>query len=83
MYYHILHVGTILTSVLARNLFKRVHNEIHNLKKPSEVLPSQVFQVVAKSNQRANSWKRAHFFPDQTTNGTLEDHRARCPSLEA
>jgi len=55
MYYHILHVSTILTSVLARNLFKRVHNEIHNLKKPSEALPSQVFQVVAKSNQRANS----------------------------
>ena len=31
-----------------------VHNEIHNIKKPSEVLPSQVFQVVANSNQRAH-----------------------------
>ena len=25
-----------------------VHNEIHNRQKPSEALPSQVFQVVAK-----------------------------------
>jgi len=28
---------------------KRAHNEIHNMQKPSEPLPSQVFQVVAKS----------------------------------
>ena len=31
-----------------------VHNEIHNVKKPREALPSQVFQVVAKSIGRAN-----------------------------
>jgi len=33
----------------ARNLFKRVHNDIHNV---WEALPSQVVQVVAKSNPR-------------------------------
>ena len=27
--------------------FKMVHNEIHNIRKPREALPSQVFQVVA------------------------------------
>jgi len=40
---------------------RRVHNEIHNFQKPREALPSQVFQVVAKSNGRAKGWQRAHF----------------------
>ena len=35
-------------SVLARNL--GVHNEIHYIQKLREALPSQVFEVVAKSN---------------------------------
>ena len=34
-------------------VLRGVHNEIHNMQKPSEVLPSQAFPVVAKSNQRA------------------------------
>ena len=29
-------------------IVRGVHNKIHNIKKPSEALPSQVFQVVAK-----------------------------------
>jgi len=48
----------VLIAVLARNL-RRVHNEIHNIRKPREALPSQVFQVAAKSNQRAKGWQRA------------------------
>ena len=36
-----------------------VHNEIHNIKKPSDILLSQVFQVVVKINQRAEVWQRA------------------------
>ena len=50
-------------SILARNLW--VHNEIHTTVKPCEVLLSQVFQVVAKSNQ--SQWA-----------GTLEAQRAQC-----
>ena len=38
-----------------------VHNEIHTIRKPCEALASQVFQVVAKTNQRAKGWQRAHF----------------------
>ena len=39
-----------------------LHNEIpNNIQKPKEVLASQVFQVVAKSNQKAKGWQRAHF----------------------
>jgi len=30
-----------------------MHNEIHNIKNPSETLPSHIFQVVAKSNPTA------------------------------
>jgi len=40
-------------SVLTRNLLRWVPNEIHNIRRPSEALPSQVFQVVAKTNRRA------------------------------
>jgi len=38
-----------------------VYNEIHNILKPREALPSQVFQVVAKSNQKAKAGKGAYF----------------------
>jgi len=55
-------------------------NEIHNVGKPREALPSQVFQVVAKSNQRAKGWE-GHL--DQTTKGTLEAQWAQCPPVEA
>ena len=41
-----------------------MHSEIHNIRKPSEALPSQVFQVVTKviKEQRAG---KGHI--DQTT----------------
>ena len=35
-------------TVLTRNLCQSVHNEIHDMQKPGESLPSPVFQVVAK-----------------------------------
>jgi len=54
----------------------RGYNEIHNIKKHSEALPSQVFQVVAKSNQRAKAGKGHILFSDQTTKDTLEARRA-------
>jgi len=56
---------------------RRVHNEIHNVQEPREALPSQVFQVVAKSNQRAKGWEKA------STKGTLEAQWAQCPQVEA
>ena len=48
-----------------------MHNEIHNVKKPSEALPSQGFQVVAKSIQRARAGKGHTMLLDQTTKGTV------------
>jgi len=56
-----------------------VHNKIHNIKKLCEALPTQVFEVVAKSSQRAKGWQRAYFVLDQITNGTLEAQKAECP----
>jgi len=57
---------------------QEVHNEIHNIKKLSEALPSQIFQVVAKSNQRAKGQQRHILFLDQTTRAcTLEAQRAQ------
>ena len=44
---------------------------------------TQVFQVVAKSNQRAKGWQKAHFALDQTTKGTLEAQMAQHPLVEA
>jgi len=35
-------------SLFSPEVCVRVHNEIHNMQKPSEALPSQVIQVVAK-----------------------------------
>jgi len=46
-----------------------VHNEIHNVKMPSETLPSQVFQVVTNSNQRAKGWQTPILFLVQTKKG--------------
>ena len=46
-----------------------VHNEIHNVKMPSETLPSQVFQMVANSNQRAKGWQMPILFLAQTKKG--------------
>jgi len=60
LYSYCLLYCTLRVHCSPRNLFK-VHNEIHNIPKPREALPSQVFQVVAKSNQRAKGWQRAHF----------------------
>jgi len=51
------------------------HNEIHNIQKPREALPSQVFQVLAKSNQRA----QAQFALNQPQRAQL----AQCPLVEA
>ena len=56
----------------------RVHNEIHNMQKPSEALRSQVFQVVAISSQIAKGWQRAHFASRQD-HSTSEAQRARHP----
>jgi len=48
-----------------QKLFKWVHNEIHNVKKPSESLPSQVFQVVVKVIKAQG----LYLFLDLTTRG--------------
>jgi len=60
-----------------------VYNEIPNIMKLYEALPTQVFKVVVKSSQRAKGWQRAGkghiLFLDQTTNGTLEAQKAECP----
>ena len=48
-----------------------------------EALPSQVFQVVAKSNWRARAGKGHTLLLDQTTKGTFETQRAQCPLVEA
>ena len=61
----LLHYVCICTYVPARNLFKRVHNEIHNVKKGGEALPSQVLQVVAEG-------RPAH-------KGLSKAQRAQCP----
>ena len=50
-----------LRSVLAIYLSRRVHNEIHTIMKPSEALPSQVFQVVGKLIKGQKAGKGAHF----------------------
>ena len=76
------YVARLPTSVLPEICLRRVHNEIHNSRKPDEALPSEVFQVVAKviKGQRAGKG-----FLDQSTKGTLliEAQRALCPWLEA
>ena len=50
---------------------RRVNNEIHYIQRLREALPSQVFQVVVKSNQRAKGWQRAHFVSDKTRPGPI------------
>jgi len=46
------------------------HNEIHNMQKCSEALPSQVFQVVARSYQGLRAGKVFTLLLDQFTKGT-------------
>ena len=46
-----------------------------------EALPSQVLQVVAKSIKEQRAGIGHILFLDQTTKGTLEAQRARCPSV--
>ena len=72
-----------MNSVLARNWFKRVCNEIHKMKNPSEALPSQVFQVVAKSNQRGKGWQRAHFASRPDHRGHIRSPKGTMPFGEA
>ena len=55
--------------VLARNLFKGVHDEIHNVKKPLKPCLLKYFKWLL-SHQR----QRAHF-ANQYTNDTLEAQR--------
>ena len=73
----------LVFSVLARNWFKRVCNEIHNMKNPMEALPSQVFQVVAKSNQRAKGWQRAYFASRPDHRGHIKSPKGTMPFGEA
>ena len=62
-------------TLLSRNLFKRVHNEIHNVPKPREALASQVFQVVYKSKQsQGKGWQRAHFASRPNHKGHISHH---------
>ena len=42
----------ILTSAFHQRFKTSAYNEIHSINKPSEALLSQVFQVVAESNQK-------------------------------
>ena len=49
-----------------------VHNEIHDVKMACETLPSQVFQVVAKNNQRAKAGKCPFCFLVQTKKKTTK-----------
>jgi len=49
----------------------------------SEALTSQVFQIAAKSNQRARAGKGHIFLLDQTTKGTFEAQRTQCPLVGA
>ena len=51
------------------NCLRGVHNEIHNVKQPSEALLSQVFQVVTNVIKEQR--------------GTLEAQRVQCPWVEA
>ena len=69
-------------SVFTRNLFKMVHNEIHNIQKPREALPSQAFQVVTKVIKGLGLAKGTFCFQTRPE-GTLEAQRAQCPSIEA
>ena len=55
-----------------------VHNQIHNIKKPSEALPSQVFQVVTKVVKGQWAGLRAHFVYRPDHKGILEAQRAQC-----
>ena len=54
-----------------------VHNEIHNVQKPSEALLSQVFQVVGKGNQRAKGWQWVHMLIDTDHKGTSQTLHAK------
>ena len=40
----------LLNNAIHDSNLRGVHNEIHNTKKPSEALPTQVLQVVFESN---------------------------------
>ena len=66
-------------SVLPEICLRRVDNEIHSIKKPSETLPSQVFQVVAKVIKGQRGGKGAHFVFRPDHKGQLEAQRAQCP----
>ena len=57
--------STILV-VLATNIKRGGHNEIHNVENSREALPSQVFPVVGKSNQRAKCCKGHISYLEQT-----------------
>jgi len=59
--------AALICSVLARNLFKGVHDEIHNIKKPLKPRLLKYFKWLL-SHQR----QRAHLFSNQYTNDTLE-----------
>jgi len=56
-----------------------LHNEIHNIQKPKEVLPSQIFQVVAKSNQKAKGWQRAYFVIRPDHKGNIRSPKGTVP----
>ena len=63
-------------SVLARNCLRGVHNEIHNIQKPCEALPSQVFLEVIQGQRAA---KGHILFLYQSTKGILKFQWAQYP----
>ena len=65
-------------SVLARNLFKGVHDEIHNIKKPVKPCLLKYFKWLL-SHQRQRAGKGLILFSNQYTNDTLEAQKAQCP----
>jgi len=52
-----------------------MHNEIHNVKKPGEALPSQVFQEVVKCNQTTKDRLEAKLARALPIKNTVVRHR--------
>ena len=57
----------------------RVDNEIHSIKKPSETLPSQAFQVVAKVIKGQRAGKGAHFVLRPDHKGHIRSPKGTAP----
>ena len=66
-------------SAIGPKELRRVHNESHNIQKPREALPSQVFQVVAKSNQRAKGLAQGTFCLQTRLQGHLKGTKGTLP----